>query len=186
MQMDGELTIRRAEAADAHFVASCVLAAVDLYDFETESVEREVADRVCARRDTLYSYLNARIAEVGGRPVGCLVSYDGAIYAEARRVTFGMFSDVGRAMDDTEMETGPGEYYLDSMAIVPQFRGAGIGLRLLTDAMQEARRQGFTRFSLIVEKSKPRLRGYYEGLGFAATSELTAFGDVYFKMVKED
>ncbi|MDO5442450.1 MAG: GNAT family N-acetyltransferase [Bacteroidia bacterium] len=176
--------IRPASIEDVPFVAKCVLASVDLYDFSDDSsIEKGLAEKVCGLEDTLYSYRHARIAEVDGSVAGCIVSYDGAIYAEARKRTFRIFAEAGRAMDDTENETEAGEYYLDSMAILPAYRGGGIGHALMKDAVAEARENGFSRFSLIVECSKPTLQEYYSQLGFKPIKELFAFGDRYLKMI---
>lgn len=127
------ITIRKASFEDASFVACCVLASVDLYDFKNDSIEKDVAERVCG-------------------------------------------------MEDTEFETGPGEYYIDSLAILPAYRGFGIGRELIYDAMEEARKNGLRQVGLIVECSKPLLRDYYAELGFVPVREMNAFGDRYLKM----
>lgn len=178
-----EVQIRDAVADDVKFVSDCVLASVDLYDFVNESIEKYIALEVCGMDDTLYSYRNARIATMEGKPVGCLVSYDGSIYEEARKKTFQIFKDAGREMTDTGMETQPGEYYLDSLAILPEYRGYGIGHILLTDGIEIAQKLGHNKIGLIVEKSKPDLQAYYSLLGFKPVSEMNAFGDVYVKML---
>ena len=178
-----DIIIRNATADDVQFVAGCVLASVDLYDFRTPSVETETAERVCARDDTLYSFRNARIACVADTPVGCLISYDGADYPAARSKTFRIFEEEGHAMTDTEIETGPGEWYLDSMSILPSFRGYGIGRILMLDSIAGARDAGHSKISLIVEKSKPGLQQYYASLGFVPERELHAFGDEYVRMI---
>ena len=188
MGMSGTMNrilVRAATRDDVNFVAQCVLAAVDLYDFKTVSVEHDLAIKVCGLDDTLYSWRNARLAVVDGTVVGCLVSYDGAIYEDGRKRTFSHFADAGRSMDSTETETGPGEYYLDSMAILPAFRGFGIGHVLMKDAIEIARSGGMHKVSLIVECSKPELRDYYSELGFKPDHELNAFGDRYLKMILE-
>lgn len=167
------------------FVAKCVLAAVDLYDFKEESIEKDIAEKVCGRKDTLYSYTKARIAEVDGRVAGCLVSYDGAGYADRRAITFPMFAEVGREIPETAVETGPGEWYLDSMSIAPEFRGCGIGHSLMEDALSTARAKGLGAASLIVECSKPKLRDYYADLGFKDERVVDAFGEKYIRMVKK-
>lgn len=177
------IIIRNATADDVPFVTGCVLASVDLYDFRSPSVETETAEKVCAMDGTLYSFRNARIACVAGIPVGCLVSYDGATYPQARAKTFRIFAEDGHAMTDTEMETGPGEWYLDSMSILPSFRGYGIGRILMLDAIKRAKGSGFTKASLIVEESKPKLQEYYASLGFVREREIHAFGDSYTRMV---
>lgn len=180
-----DLTIRAATPDDIAFVAQCVLASVDLYDFQHESIEGAIAMRVCSMDDTLYSWRNARIAVLDGIPAGCLISYDGGTYHENRERTFACFREAGRPMDDSEEETGPGEFYLDSMAIRPEFRGYGIGHRLMQDGISMGQKKGFTRFSLIVECNKPDLRDYYAQLGFKPDKELFAFGEQYLKMILE-
>lgn len=179
-----DFAIRQAERTEAAFVAKCVLAAVNLYDFKNDSIEKDTAEYVCGRDDTLYSWRNTRIATIGGEPVGCMVSYPGETYAAAREITFGIFKDAGREMTGTEFETGPGEWYLDSMAIVPKYRGYGIGHILMLDAIDTARKHGYQKVTLIVECNKPRLRDYYAGIGFEPERELNAFGDRYLKMSK--
>lgn len=93
-----------------------------------------------------------------------------------------------------EPECIPGEFYLDSMAILPEFRGisyeyAGstdrIGHILMLDGIEEGRRKGFQRISLIVDKAKPRLKTYYSALGFRPDGEILFFGHLYDRMIKE-
>lgn len=180
---NNDIRIRDAVREDVPFVADCVLASVDLYDFKEESVEKYIALDVCGMDDTLYSYRHARIATLNGKPVGCLVSYDGFIYETARKKTFQIFKDAGREMTDTGIETGPGEYYLDSLAILPECRGLGIGHILLKDGIGKAAALGLGSAGLLVEKSKPELQDYYSLLGFRPVFEMHAFGDLYVKMV---
>ena len=103
--------IRQATRNDVPFVAQCILAAVELYDFRNVSVEPDPAIKVCSLDDTLYSWHNARLAVVDGTAVGCLVSYDGAIYQETRKRTFSHFADAGRSMGSPETEPELRDYY---------------------------------------------------------------------------
>lgn len=93
-----------------------------------------------------------------------------------------------------EPECLPGEFYLDSMAVLPEFRrmafeyaGATdrIGHLLMLDGIEEGRRKGFPRISLIVDKSKPRLFTYYSALGFRPDGEILFFGHLYDRMIKD-
>lgn len=180
--MCADIRIRPATVEDVPFVAQCVLASVDLYDFKEESIENSIAMKVCGMEDTIWSWKNARIATVGGRLAGCLVSYDGAAYPEGRKRTFKLFAEAGRPMDDTETETGPGEYYIDSVAVKPDFRGLGIGRIMLKDGIARAASEGISKVTLLVECSKPSLREYYAAIGFVPEREINAFGDRYLKM----
>ena len=178
-----KIDIRNATRADIPFVAECGLAAIDLYDFSGECSEMESTIKVCSEEDTLYSYRNARIAEVDGRLAGCLISYDGKIYAESSAKTFSMFKDMGIQIKVGEPETGPGEYYLDSMGVHPSFRGLRLGHILMEDALEIARKtEGCYRAALLVEKTKERLRDYYAQLGFRTEKEVATFGSRFYKM----
>ena len=178
------IIIRPATIDDVSFVAQCVLASVGLCDFREDSVEKGIAEHACRRDDTMYSWRNARIAAIEGTPVGCIVSYPGEYYLDARERTFKIFRDAGRPMDDTEMETGPGEWYLDSMAIVPAFRGYGIGRLLIYDAIDSAIKNGYQQVALLAECDKPHLCDYYTEMGFMPEREMNAFGERYLKMCK--
>ena len=180
--------LRDASMADAPFIARVVLAGLDLLDMDEAMSEEQrpffnhLVD-ICGMDDTLYSYRHTRIAEVDGMAVGALVAYDGAPYAEMRAKTFGLVQQTsGMDLSKNAMETGPGEFYLDSMAILPEYRGHGIGHALMRDRMEWAFRNGFKAVTLLVDKDKPRLQVYYESLGFVQMCEMFVFGAWYWKL----
>lgn len=184
----GNVLLRDASMIDAPFIARVVLAGLDLLDMdEAMSEERRpifnhLVD-ICGMDDTLYSYRHTRIAEVDGMAVGALVAYDGAPYAEMSARTFGLVQQTfGMDLSKNAMETGPGEFYLDSMAILPEYRGHGIGHALMRDRMEWAFRNGFKAVTLLVDKDKPHLQAYYESLGFVQMCEMFVFGAWYWKL----
>ena len=63
----------------------------------------------------------------------------------------------------------PGEIRLIDIAVLPQYRGAGIGSRLLADLLAEAEQAG-KPISLHVEKFNPTL-SWYERLGFSIVDD---------------
>ena len=83
------------------------------------------------------------------------------------------------------LTTGPGEYYLDSIALRPEFRGHDMGLDILRDTILKAREKGFRRFTLIVDVDAPRKIAYYSRLGFKPGCTMETFGSTYLKMVLE-
>ncbi|MBR1514798.1 MAG: GNAT family N-acetyltransferase [Bacteroidales bacterium] len=187
--METKPIIRNATIFDAPFIARVVLAGIDMLEIEAELPEEQqlifnqLVD-ICRMDDTLYSYRNTRIAEVGGQIVGALIGYDGGRYATMREKTFGIVAkQSGMNLSQNAMETGDGEFYLDSMAILPEFRGREIGKQLMLDRMEWARNNGFASVTLLVDKSKPRLRKYYESLGFGFREALFVFGAWYDKLV---
>lgn len=181
--------LRDATSEDAPFIARVVLAGIELLDMDAalpdnQRVLYEHLVGICRMDDTLYSYRNTRIAEVDDCAVGALVAYDGARYAKMREKTFGLVQQTsGMDLNHKAMETGPGEFYLDSMAILSDYRGAGIGKMLMRDRVDFSLSNGFQKVTLLVDKDKPRLQRYYECEGFAFSEEMFVFGAWYNKMV---
>ena len=182
--------LRDATLDDAPFIARVVLAGIDMLDLDATLPDEqrgiyEHLIEICRMDDTLYSYCNTRIAEADGKRVGALVAYDGACYARMREKTFGLVKQTsGMDLSRNAMETGPGEFYLDSMAIFPEYRGAGIGRMLMRDRVDFALNKGFSKVTLLVDKDKPHLQKYYESEGFAFIGEMFVFGSWYNKLEK--
>lgn len=173
------IEICKASPDDAQFVAWTVLTALDMSEDELSIVEKS-----CADAKSMYSWRNSLIAKINGESIGCLISYDGADYRNLRKYTWSKLwggYDSGY-IDNIAEETKAGEYYLDSMAILPQYRNHDIGKVLMTEAIAEAKQKGFTRFTLIVDVSKPNLKLYYESIGFEEFGEMEFFGHQYKKM----
>ena len=186
------IELRDATSDDAPFIARVVLAGIDMLDIdavlpdEQRAIYEHLMD-ICRMDDTLYSYLNTRIAEVDGNRVGALVAYDGARYAALRAKTFGLVQQTsGMDLSRNAMETGPGEFYLDSMAVLSDYRGLGIGKMLISDRMDYVLRNGFQKGTLLVDKDKPRLQHYYQSLGFVFVEEMFVFGSWYNKLGKNN
>ena len=181
--------LRDATLDDAPFIARVVLAGIDMLDIDAALPDEQRAIfehliKICRMDDTLYSYLNTRIAEIDGNPVGALVAYDGACYAKMREKTFGLVQQTsGMDLSHNAMETGPSEFYLDSMAILSDYRGIGIGKLLMRDRVDFAFNNGFQKVTLLVDKEKPRLQQYYESEGFVFSEEMFVFGSWYNKLV---
>lgn len=184
--------LRDATSDDASFIARVVLAGIDMLDIdaklpdEQRAIYEHLMD-ICRVDDTLYSYLNTRIAEIDGNRVGALVAYDGARYAALRAKTFGLVQQTsGMDLSRNAMETSPGEFYLDSMAVLSDYRGLGIGKMLMRDRMDYAFCNGFQKVTLLVDKDKPRLQHYYQSLGFVFVEEMFVFGSWYNKLGKNN
>ncbi len=105
-------------------------------------------EEVVLREDTLYSWKNARIAVCDGRKAGCLIAYSGNDYVAMRDRTWSLLTDISREdLEKMEPEAFPGEYYLDSLAVLPEFRGSGIGGALIRDSLRPLPRVSPARLS---------------------------------------
>lgn len=179
--MTNDIIIREATQGDALFMAERIMWAIGITNAKDSDIEKLSA--VCAMKDVLYSYENTLIAEIDGQPVGIMISYDGALYSTLRVKTF---SEVGRSMncDFSNMadEAEAGEYYLDSLAVSPEFRHRGIGRKLLTAAMESGRKLGIGKATLLVSPQNPPALRLYSSLGFKTTRMVHAFGHIYLRM----
>ena len=81
---------------------------------------------------------------------------------------------------ESEMETGPGEYYLDSLAVLPSYRHHGIGKALLLDGIRKGENLGYIRIALVAD-----LVRLYESIGFVQADHRHAFGVDFQRMIYE-
>ncbi len=173
------VTIRPATVADAALIAKAV--AMGIGDVETlenycgadyESVLTDIA----ATTGTQYSWQNALVAEVDGQGAGAIVGYDGAKLYDLRKGTLQVVMDRVGKIPAIADETQPGEYYIDTLAVLPEFRGMGIGKALIDAFCSNVFRQGYTCVGLIVDDQNLSAQALYVSLGFEQVG-LTPFFD---------
>lgn len=176
------LSLRKATIDDALFISKGFHMAM-LYDDATSQQIELFAHHICVRPDVLYSWKNTLIAEVNGIPAGMLTSYDGRYYHEMRGRTMALIKKhLGIEFNNMEDEAETGEYYLDSLAVMPEFRGNGIGRTLLQKGIDQGHALGLT-VTLAVDPSNPIAKRLYLSLGFVSAGTLFIFGHNYEKMI---
>ena len=178
------LTFRPALPADYLFIARGFHMAMLMDDTDEEQIRR-FADTICKRDDVLYCARNTIIAELDGQAVGMVTAYDGRRYREMAERTFAIVKkEMGIEFPGMEAEAVPGEYYIDSLAVWPEYRGKGIGRALLTKAIETGRHIGTV--TLAVDPDNPTAERLYESLGFRYVGNLFIFGHDYRKMAYID
>ena len=174
-------TIREAKVSDAPFVALVVLMALH---YDESHPLYEIFKELAARTDSQYSYRNALVAEVDGVLAGAIVGYDGARLKELREPLLALVRErQGRELD-IEDETSAGEFYLDSLAVLPEFRSRGVGSVLLSAAAEKAFVAGYERVGLIVDFDNLRAEALYSSLGFERVNPTTFLGHDMWHMQK--
>lgn len=175
------LTFRNANIDDAVFIAKGFHMAM-LYEDVPEEQVTLFARTICTREDVLYSWRNTVIAQVDGKDAGMLTSYDGRFYHKMRLRTMGLVKEhLGIEFPNMEDEAVEGEYYLDSLAVLPEFRGRGVGRSLLLRGIAEGRKKGLC-VTLAVDPVNERAKVLYRSLGFLPAGKLFIFGHDYEKM----
>lgn len=176
------ISIRKATREDAEFIARMVMMALHM-DGNSDIAAR--MGHVSQLDDTIYSWRNCVIAEWDGRNAGICLAYDGAGYHGMRMRTFSLFGNNEDIMNQAD-ETEEGEFYVDSLAVLPEFRGRGIAVELLKDAILRAKELKLTP-SLLVLPVNPPAQKLYARMGFRYSSEQFAFGEIYQKWkIRED
>ena len=67
------------------------------------------------------------------------------------------------------------QVHINNLAIHPNFRGRGLGTRLLSEVLAEAARLGAPHATLEVRRSNEAARRLYERAGFATTGVRTSY-----------
>lgn len=178
------MKITEAKNSDAELIGRVVVEAIGpelAREFAGEhpasDVERLFAT-LAARKDSQYSYLNTlKAVAPDGTPMGFIVGYDGArlhdlrlaFFDEAERI---LGRDMRGHMPD---ETDPDEFYLDSLAVFPEFRGRGVASALI---LAMARRTAGKPFGLLCDKANARARRLYDSLGFRYVGDRPFAGEL--------
>lgn len=121
---------------------------------------------VASLETSQYSYHNALIAEVEGSPAGVIVAYDGARLEELRSETMRIIRKYKPDFTISEDETEPGEYYIDTLCVLPQYRKMGIATKLIAAIHEKALAEGHAQLGLIVDFDNPTAERLYTKLGF--------------------
>lgn len=138
---------------------------------------------IAARPETIYSFENTFVAEIEGKIVGAMCAYDGADYQRLKQPVVDMLgSDSGFAQ---LKETEAGEFYLDSVGVLNEYRGQGIASNLFAAQIARAASLGHTTVGLIVDIDKPQVEALYTRLGFSHLDDKDFFGHRMKHMVKK-
>lgn len=173
------MIIDNATREDASLIADAILVAIgpeitaELAGEDHTSQEvHDMFQRLAERVDSQYSYRNTRIARADdGALAGVCVSYDGADLKRLRRTFFReAIGTLGWEISDDEIEALPGEtepdeFYLDTLMVLPKFRGQGIAKAPIADAARKAGMAG-KPLGLLCDLDNTRAYRLYESVGF--------------------
>ncbi|MDE6295921.1 MAG: GNAT family N-acetyltransferase [Muribaculaceae bacterium] len=143
----------------------------------------EVADlfaSLARRTDTQYSYLNTLVAvDDNDAVMGVAIAYDGALLHHLREQFIAAAEQKldlvfeGELIDETDAE----EFYLDTLAVFPEYRRQGIAGRLIKATAERAVQVG-KPLGLLVDKDNERARRLYESSGFRYVGDRPFAGEM--------
>lgn len=190
------IIIREARKEDAARIAQLFLLAWPVEEMAQASgispeMLLESVTGFAEREDTTYSYTKTFVAEAvglgsgvgAGLVVGAMCGYDGADYQALKQPIVDI---LGKDSAFAQLrETEAGEYYLDSVGVLPEHRGKGIASRLFEAHFKRAAAQGHKVAGLIVDMDKPKAEALYVRLGFKHVGNKDFFGHEMKHMVRE-
>lgn len=137
---------------------------------------------IAAAEETIYSYENTIVTELDGKVVGAMCAYDGADYQRLKQPIVDVLgADSGFAQ---LKETEAGEFYLDSVGVLPEYRGRGIASSLFEAQCKRAASLGHKVAGLIVDVDKPHAEALYTRLGFTYLDDKDFFGHTMKHMIR--
>jgi len=167
---EGGGRVRPASAADADDLARLVDIAgegLPRYLWERMAAPGESAWDVgrarAARVEGSFSYRNATIAEVEGKIAACLVGYP--LEDEPAPIDRAAMPAMFVPLQELE-NLAPGTWYVNVLAVYPEFQGQGIGSGLLTVAEARAREAGSRGLSIVVSDGNEGARRLYRRHGY--------------------
>ncbi len=173
-----DIKIRPASVNDALVIAQAIAMAIG-----EETIVKycgadylKALETVASVEGTQYSYRNALVAEVDGVAAGAAIGYDGALLEPLRSGTLSLLREFNPSVSVTDVETQAGEFYIDSIGVLPQFRGNGIGKRLLMAMVGKGLALGCGKAGLMVGFENSEASSLYLGCGFQAVEEKFFFG----------
>lgn len=173
--MNETITLRPGQPEDAPQTAHMIIMAMTeecCRHFHGESHTTDdfhrLITQLAATTGTQYSYENTICAtDSKGHIVGISVSYDGSRLYELRQPFIeGAKKEFGIDHSAMSPETQAGELYLDSLAVLPEWRGKGIATMLLKATAEKARLMNAGPLGLLVDEGNPRAERLYNKVGF--------------------
>ncbi|MBA2345804.1 MAG: GNAT family N-acetyltransferase [Rubrobacter sp.] len=128
----------------------------------------EVGVERVSREDANFSYRNAVVAEVDGRVAAMMLAYR---LPEQDDVDLDELPDLLRPLVELELKV-PGSFYINALAAYPEYRGLGLGTRLLEAAHTLASEAGCEELSLEVFDQNEGAVRLYERHGYRAVARL--------------
>jgi ribosomal protein S18 acetylase RimI-like enzyme len=176
--MAHETIIRTATQDDAREIAKFIAISSDgvaeIEWHEQADIEHcdplDIGERTYQNPEGDYSFTNSRILEINGEVAGMLLAF-GMPEAEPR-------NPENRPAADDENVFAPyiyleesNSWYICGVALYPQYRGQGLGTRLMDLANEQAKENGYTTLSLVAFEQNKGAVNLYDKLGYSVVDQ---------------
>ncbi len=194
------LTIRPASKKDKEdFARLLIMSAKYFPQLFGKNIEQTL-QRLFVLPKNLFSYEHVTIAEADGHTAAMALGYG---YKEKKKENLhtgyllfcyhwgAMISKLPTflSFNSSVGQLAKGQFYLSNIAVYPEYRGKGIGRRLMEHVQQQAQQQGYKTMVLDVEKDNNPAISLYKKIGFEIINEFKLKPDKgsqldFFRMAK--
>ena len=185
--------IRQARKADFPFVYPILKQIFD--EMQMESIEKLPEDQFYnlmklgfSSEDYRYSYRRIWVAEDNDKITAILDMYpyrDQEIIDVVLRNAYAKVDLPISTEIFTDQEAWPHEWYIDALAVHPDYWGKGYASKLLDEAENVALQKGYKLLSLNVDQDNPRAQKLYLHKGFETQNTMTIGDRQYDHMIKK-
>ncbi len=185
--------IRFAKKEDAHEIAPLIL--VILNDMELPFLQKygkektlEILEDAITDPNYRYSYTRAIVEELDGKVAGVAFGYtdaDEPFIDQPLEVILEKHGITSTEQLFVDPETFPNEWYLDSISVSEDFRGHGIGSKLLSALPKLAKKENRDVIGLSVDEQNPKAKKLYIRHGFEVVGQRMISGHLYDHMQKK-
>jgi ribosomal protein S18 acetylase RimI-like enzyme len=184
------ISIRPAYKTDAEHITALILQASQdvaqaLTGTDDEQEVLAVLVQLFQSEGNRLSYHNALVAEEEQHIVGIIVVYHGR---DAARLDRPIIERLKRLLNDPSVsldkETDEDEFYIDTLAVSPQYAGRGIGTALIHAAEQRAQQLQYNKMALNVDNENERARRLYDYLGYREDKIVHLYNHPHHHLVK--
>jgi len=171
------ISVRRSTFQDHKDFGELVLISAPYFPILFGDKVRTLLQDLFRCHSNLFSFEHVYFSEVDGKKSGMILGYDWkAKKRENLRTGFLLFKKIGvsilgkslslKRFNATVGRVYDGTYYISNIATYPQYRGRGVGKRLMLEAEREAKMVGAEGIVLDVEEENIGAIKFYKGLGY--------------------
>lgn len=181
-----EIEIRTARKTDTGPIAQLAYSAgTDVYDYLYQDQAIDYLNHEFQSGKSFAGFNHVTVAVMEGQVIATGCFYDGKSFEalilagiENKQCFFDAQTLIGvfersKHMGSIMRAPREDELYLSNFGVSPDLRGKGIGTKMLDHKIQQARKDGYTIFSLDVSTNNPKGQALYERMGLNVVDEFT-------------
>jgi len=178
------VSIRNASQDDARDFAELMIISAPYFPILFGEKIRTILQHLFFERHNLFSFEHAYFADVDRRPAGMVLGYDWKTKKEESLLTGTLlFAEMKGSLlkrlpllakfSKTVGPLSENDFYISNVATYPQYRGKGVGTKLVVEIEKKAREKEAKRILLEVEKENVNAITFYGKVGYRVIGDFS-------------